>query len=515
MKNIQLWFILCLMTTASFAQETDKSSEFANSITAREIKGHISYLADDLIEGRETGERGQKLAGLYIKTQMIAAGLSGGIPGGNEYFQTFYLNRSGVNEATISVGKKTFLFKEDFSYFGSGLPPKLQGELVFAGHGIVSENYNNLKGLEVKDKIAVIFSGGPDPDADKNLLNQLRTWRNRIDAFEEAGAKGMLLILPDSVFNIIKRYAGRGRTSITKSEAVTMAGIYISETMANYMFKLAKVKPEQLQAELATNEKPRVVTFKKANFKLDADVESSVKSGENVLAYLEGTDKKDEVIVITAHYDHIGINRKGEINNGADDDASGTSAVMEIAEAFALAAREGYRPRRSLLFMLVSGEEKGLLGSDFYTQNPVYPLENTVANLNIDMVGRIDKDYLTRPDSTNYVYIIGSDRLSSELHEISERTNKKYSQITFDYKFNTDNDPNRFYYRSDHYNFAKNGIPVIFYFNGSHPDYHKPTDTVEKIKFGKIEKIARQVFYTAWELANREERIVVDKPVER
>ena len=228
--------------------------------------------------------------------------------------------------------------------------------------------------------------------------------------------------------------------------------------------------------------------------------------GENVLAYIEGTDLKDELIIITAHYDHLGKHEEKTFN-GADDDGSGTVAAMEIAEAFMLAKKEGNGPRRSILVMCVSGEEKGLLGSKDYTDNPIYPLENTVANLNIDMIGRVDDWH----ENGDYIYLIGADRLSQELHDISEQINEEFIGLELDYTFNEEDDPNRYYYRSDHYNFAKNNIPVIFYFNGVHEDYHKVTDTVEKIDFEKIQTITRLVFLTAWELANREERIVVDK----
>jgi Zn-dependent M28 family amino/carboxypeptidase len=228
--------------------------------------------------------------------------------------------------------------------------------------------------------------------------------------------------------------------------------------------------------------------------------------GENIIGYIEGTDLKDELLVITAHYDHLGTKEDSLIYNGADDNGSGTSSIMEIAQAFMLAKKEGNGPRRSVLIMPVSGEEKGLLGSKYYADNPIYPLENTIANLNVDMIGRID-DYHDNPD---YVYLIGSDRLSTELHQISEDVNKQYINLELDYKFNEEEDPNRYYYRSDHYNFAKNNIPVIFYFNGVHADYHKTSDTVDKIHFGKIQKISRYIFLTAWELANRNERPKLD-----
>ena len=231
-----------------------------------------------------------------------------------------------------------------------------------------------------------------------------------------------------------------------------------------------------------------------------------IVQGENVLGYIEGSDLKEELIIITAHYDHLG-KHDTLLFNGADDNGSGTAAVMEIAEAFMLAKKEGKGPRRSILIMPVSGEEKGLLGSKHYTDNPVYPLEKTVANLNIDMIGRIDYYH----DTSGYIYLIGSDMLSQELHDISEEINKKYIGLELDYSFNSADDPNRYYYRSDHYNFAKNNIPVIFYFNGLHDDYHKTTDTIEKLDFKKIETITRLIFLTAWELANRNNRIVVEK----
>jgi len=224
--------------------------------------------------------------------------------------------------------------------------------------------------------------------------------------------------------------------------------------------------------------------------------------GENVLGYIEGSDLKDELLIITAHYDHLG-KHDSLIFNGADDDASGVSAALEIAEAFMLAKKAGHGPRRSILIMPVSGEEKGLLGSRYYTDNPIYPLENTVANLNIDMIGRLDDWH----DNGNYVYLIGSDRLSYDLHNLNEKINDDYIGIDLDYRFNDKDDPNRYYYRSDHYNFAKNNIPVIFYFNGVHEDYHKPSDTIEKIDFDKINTITRLIFLTAWEIANRDERI--------
>jgi len=234
--------------------------------------------------------------------------------------------------------------------------------------------------------------------------------------------------------------------------------------------------------------------------------ESNANS-ENIVAFIEGSEKPEEILVLSAHYDHLG-QKRDKIYNGADDDASGTSVVLEIAQAFQEAKNDGNGPKRSILFLNVTGEEEGLYGSKFYTSNPIYPLANTVVNLNIDMVGRIDDEHKANP---NYVYLIGSDKLSSELHVLSEATNATYTQLDLDYKYNDEKDPNRFYYRSDHYNFAKNNIPIIFYFNGVHADYHKATDTADKINYELLKKRAQLVFYTTWEIANRETKLTIDK----
>jgi len=232
-----------------------------------------------------------------------------------------------------------------------------------------------------------------------------------------------------------------------------------------------------------------------------------------VLGVVEGTDLKDEYVFITAHYDHEGIRNDTVIYYGADDDGSGTVSVLELAEAFAKAKAAGKGPRRSVVFMTVSGEERGLLGSHYYSEHPIFPLDKTTVNLNIDMIGRIDPKR-KHGDSTNYVYVVGDDKLSSDLRVISESVNKKYTKLELDYKYNDPNDTERIYYRSDHYNFARKGVPIIFYFNGTHADYHRPTDTPDKINYELMSKRAKLIFYTAWEMANRNEMLKRDIPLD-
>jgi len=309
------------------------------------------------------------------------------------------------------------------------------------------------------------------------------------------------------VLNMYKQYNTDGKLTLAPDSEQTESGYFLIPEQLGTKILNTDEKNLKNAIEKAKNGKyASIIQLKSKEITFYISQDKEDLTTENVLGFIEGSDKKNEYVIVTAHYDHVGKNGD-KIYNGADDDGSGTVAVMEIAQAFAIAKKEGKGPRRSMLFMTLSGEEKGLLGSSYYVTHPPLPLENTIADLNIDMIGRIDDKH---QDNPNYVYLIGSDKLSTELHQLSEKTNKTYSNLELDYTFNADSDPNRFYYRSDHYNFAKNNIPVIFYFNGTHEDYHKPTDTVSKINFNILEKRTRLIFHTSWELANREERIAVD-----
>ena len=311
------------------------------------------------------------------------------------------------------------------------------------------------------------------------LQAQLDTAKVYGNTIEEQDLKELLYVYASDYFQ------GRETGTLGQKRAVT----FLREFYQNRNIKAAQGTTDYFQS-------------------MELDIKGTPVQTENVVAIIEGSTLPEEYIVISSHLDHEGI-KNGEIYNGADDDGSGSVALLEIAEAFQAAVEAGNGPKRSIIFLHVSGEEKGLLGSRYYTDNPLYPLANTVANLNIDMVGRTDPK--RESDNDNYIYLIGSDRLSTELHQVSEAANKATVNLTLDYTYNAEDDPNRFYFRSDHYNFAKNNIPVIFYFNGTHADYHKPTDTVEKIRYDLLAQRAQLVFYTAWELANREQRIVVDK----
>jgi Peptidase family M28 len=294
----------------------------------------------------------------------------------------------------------------------------------------------------------------------------------------------------------------------TKAPKGLINFMYITPQMADALFgkKLEKVKAAHSAISAGKPAKPIRC---KTDVLINMDKRVEDLHGSNVLGFIEGSDPqlKKEYVFITAHYDHLGVD-KDKIYYGADDNASGTAGVIEIARAFAEAKRKGLGPKRSVVCMLVSGEEKGLLGSSFYVEFPIFSLQQTIVDINTDMIGRVDEAH--RNDS-NYIYVIGADRMSADLHAVNEASNNAFTKLTLDYKYNSDNDPNRYYERSDHYNFVEKGIPAVFYFNGTHADYHKPTDTPDKLHYGLMAKRAQLAFYTAWELAHRYKRLMPDK----
>ena len=482
---------------------------YANTITEQELKDMLYIYASDEFEGRETGEPGQKMAVNYLKEQYMTMGIPSPLDG-DDYFQEVPLQKQGSPEVELLVNGQSFINYDDFLVSGSADTQTMDiTEVVYAGYGIDSKNYSDYTDIDVKDKIVLIRQGEPkntqgnfvtsNSTEDTKWSSGRQELSSKRDAAKARGVKALLILNPDLLTQYGTYYkqmqtSGSGARISIKSNESEMVSVLVGTALAEAIY------PEINSAETAKN----ITT----NLNISIDSQSEEVSSENVVAYIKGSEKPDEILVISAHLDHEGI-KNGQVYNGADDDGSGTIALLEIAEAFKQAEKEGNGPKRSILFLHVTGEEKGLLGSKYYADNdPVFPLKNTIADLNIDMIGRTDPK---REGDRNYIYLIGSDKLSTELHNISEEQNLKYTNITLDYKYNDENDPNRFYYRSDHYNFAKNNIPVIFYFNGTHADYHQPSDTPDKIQYDLLENRTKLVFYTAWELANRAERLTVDK----
>lgn len=508
---------LLLINARPVPDEAEIKALALKTITASDLSDYLHVVASDSMEGRATGERGQKRTALYLAARFKEFGLSPAVEThiDKSYFQTFTLVEKKWNDVYLKVDKKPKVFLKDFYAYGDvQLPEETSMKIVCAGYGIESKNYSDYATLDVKNKGVIIFTGEPFRDSLSLVTNSKQSstwandWRAKADLAYKKGAKAIFII----VGNTDKEYEARLLALKDHLNAPTMAfthkkkasAFFIPVSLAAEMLKTtpAMVSDYKKALAAATPSYP----FKSAKIVAKAGVTERKVDTENVLGIIEGSKYPEEIVVLTAHYDHLGI-ENGKICYGADDDGSGTVALLEIAQAFSYAKKEGFAPARTILFMPVTGEERGLMGSEYYTDKPVFPLKNTVADLNIDMIGRVDAAHVNNEE---YVYIIGSNRLSSELHTISERANAGSSNIQLDYTYNSFDDPNRFYYRSDHYNFAKNNIPVIFYFSGIHEDYHKPTDTVDKIRFEKMAKITQLVFATAWDIANLDHRLIVD-----
>lgn len=499
-KFIYVFIIYTCILIQGWSQQI-YSTRYAETITADEIKDIVYFLAGDSCQGRETGMPGQKIAANFIARYFASLGLLPVI--NNNYFQSFPIQSHPQTSIYIRTNNLKIDSTEFYYLTGFKTTNLVFSKVVLAGYGIQTAPYNDYTSINVKDQIVFVKYGEPINNG-KSIINprlEETEWTTnfikKVNAAEKNGAKAVFFIIPDDLFKeTVKNWAD-------------IASEYDLEEYYNpyhipYVFIKQSSTERIFKQSIQSDQHYKSVKF---NLGLEIKTERSTLYGENVLGYIEGTDLRDELIVITAHYDHLGIHR-GKTYWGADDDGSGTAAIMEIAEAFVEAKKNGHGPRRSILIMPVSGEEKGLLGSAYYVQNPVFPLKQTIANLNIDMIGRVDEAH---KGNNRYVYLIGSDKLSTDLHLISENANRTFTNLELDYTYNDPQDPNQFYYRSDHYNFAKNNIPVIFYFTGVHEDYHKPTDTPDKIDYEKTANITRLVFYTAWDLANRDKRPVVDK----
>ncbi len=507
-----LGFLLSCNSSQKTVSETSKPiSEadpvsYAQTITQEELKEHLFTYASDEFEGRETGEPGQKKAVEYLKEQYEALGVPAAKQDGN-YFQKVPLEVAKVPVGNININNTTFEIGEDVLAF-----TQAQGnfnQVVYVGYGIEEDTYSDYAGIDANGKVVLIKSGEPiNPNGNYVLsgTTEKSAWSNMSEAMEkkatlamEKGAKGILYWDSQN----FPRYKGY----FEFMKANNSGKMELAENSTDsFIVILNETTAKAFKKDIENDHSPKAILV---NLKLNIESGNEKIDSENVVAFIKGTEKPNEYLVISSHLDHIGISANGDINNGADDDGSGTVAMLEIAEAFKKAAEDGDGPKRSVVFLHVTGEEKGLLGSRYYTDvDPIFPLTQTVADLNIDMIGRIDPK---RSGDRNYVYLIGSDKLSTELHNLSEEINAKYANLELDYTYNDENDPNRFYYRSDHYNFAKNNIPIIFYFNGTHADYHRPGDTPDKINYDLLENRTRLIFYTAWEVANRPEKILVDK----
>ncbi len=518
MKNCFLQGIVLLSLSMPVHAQKSNPAEYAKIVNSENLRKHLTIIASDEMEGRETGTAGQRKAAAYIESQFKLLGLT--FPEQLKGFQQFYpLQIDSLVNTSLSIDEEKQVFGTDF------IIPLIQNEsgtiksndIVFVGYGIDDPAYSNYKDVYVKGKTVLFFLGEPKKDG-KYFIHpegKVSAWsfpglQKKLQVAAEKGAVAALVVNPAQE-SFTQRMADQAKKTnvyyppAPKTTAV-VNHIQLSHTLAKKLVSdslISLAKSGLLPQQAIDINKPLVVEFKKYTSTIEAS---------NVIGVVEGSDKKDEYVFLTAHYDHLGI-RDGKIYNGADDDGSGTVAVIQMAEAFMKAKKEGNGPRRTVVFMTVSGEEKGLWGSEYYSDHPIFPLEKTSVDLNTDMIGRIDTERKT-PDSANYVYVVGHDKISSDLPAISETTNNAYTKLVFDYKFDDPNDPHRIYFRSDHYNFARKGVPVLFFYDGMlKADYHKPTDDIEWINWPLFEKRAQMIFYTAWEMANRNEMLVRDKPI--
>lgn len=515
MKKIILCASLGFFVIAAKAQKQNPEQKYAAYITADDARKHLTIIASDAFEGRETGKPGAEKAANYLAGEFKKLGLRAPVNG--SYFLDVPLEDKSLKVTAFKVNNQSFENGRDFlmrgTYSNTSLRTK---DVVFVGYGTPEEVGNT----DITGKVLVwINEDKPGTGTTTNTSYRISAARNKIVKELQSKHPAAILAANAGIADVLKRlgssFTGSSLSLKKETSAATAQQapvINITIPVADELVKSSGQTFEQLKKASAEGN----VTAKvlKVDFTADYHTETKPAKAVDVLGLLPGSDPKlkDEILVFSAHYDHIGLTTTGtdKVNNGADDDGSGTTGILEIARAFTAAKKDGHGPRRSILFLGNVGEEKGLLGSEYYTDHPVFPLSQTIADLNIDMIGRTGYDYQGKADSSNYVYAIGSAMLSTTLRKVTEEANNKYTKLDLDYKYDDPNDPNRFYYRSDHYNFAKHGVPIIFYFDGEHQDYHRPGDEVSKINFPMLVKRAQLVFYTGWDLANRDQRPIVD-----
>lgn len=498
-----LYFLFFAFTFFSCGNSTKHSGasvdDFASTINTTLLEKHLYTLADTSMHGRETASEGEKMAATYIEKEFKLLGLQAAVNG--KFIVPFNVYRDSlISVALIVRGTRYTRYKDFDVYMNYGHRHRVEvKDAVYAGHGLETKKVNDYKEINAEGKVVIVEDGEPMLNdsiyAISGTKNKSRLASVREKLKNAMQHKATALFIVKKGKNIIESTDAWGRLYVeSEKNEKPIPVFFISEHLKSQVLGWRKVDT-RIPFSIHITDSCKTISMQ----------------SRNVMAVLPGTDKKDEYVFITGHYDHLGKKGK-EIYCGADDNASGTAGVLAIAKAFAEAKKAGKGPRRTIVFMLVSGEEKGLLGSKHYTANPLFPMQKTSVDLNIDMIGRVGEEYVNDKDSLNYVYVIGDDKLSSQLAIITNKCNKKLN-MTIDRRYNNLDDPNRFYFRSDHYNFAKNGVPIIFYFNGVHKDYHKPTDTKEKINFAVMSKRARLVFYTAWEIANMPQLLKRDIPL--
>ncbi|MEL7833158.1 M28 family peptidase [Fodinibius sp. Rm-B-1B1-1] len=547
---VALLFVSCAGSEPSSQQnsqspktDTEALLAYQDYITTDFLKPHLTAFAHDTMKGRETGTPSEDKAAAYLAREYKKMGL---VPAGDNgsYFQHFELNASINDSVTFELYQKAENEKKLISRSTSdskksaqfvrlfGGIDSLSGDIAFAGFGITDEEkgIDHLDGTDLTDKWVMVFQGIPNVVDGDTLINPNMEAQARFQMIMDKGAKGILVIPveePDQYGQVAQKMQG----SFGEAGRLTLAYRDKERNDSNgFRGGYNMVNPELAVEMLSVSSVEKLVSYRQqlideiADFKA-VDTEYSLSqtpytsretiTSKNVLALVEGGDPKlkDEVVVLTSHYDHVGIGEPDStgdhIYNGADDDGSGTIGLLNMAKAFSEAEKNGVKPKRSILFLNVSAEEKGLLGSRYYSDHAIFPMEKTIANLNTDMIGRIDSKH-EKEGVEKYAYIIGAELISSELDSVIKVANEQSGQIQLDKTYNDLNDPNQFYRRSDHWHFGRYRVPFAFFFTGVHEDYHRPSDEVHKIRFDKMTNILQTMYATTVMLANGEARPAVD-----
>jgi hypothetical protein len=487
------YLTLIALALLAFAQKPTQAQ--FETINAKDLKKHLTFIASDELKGRDTGSPELEIAAKYLSAHLESFGYKGLGENGSflqpvPMYKTKYSNEGTYLE--INGEKMPYKIGEDVSIYSYGDESlTIEGELVSVGYGIAKDKSTIYKADDVAGKVALRFNLD-ESYGDLGKTDQAFTHQNIRNAIFDAKAVAVVNVVSDEtaarMIPLYARYAQGLRMNLAKEENPR---VYVLINPAFYAKLLKKIKVKSFDKN--------TVASTKAKIKIHVPATSSQIETHNVVGYLEGTDKnlKSEYVGYGAHYDHVGVNADGSINNGADDDGSGTVSVLKIAEAIALNP-----PKRSTFIIFHTGEEKGLLGSEYYSEHPLLPLEKMVAMINIDMIGSYYK-----PDTVD---VVGADRISQELHDINEASNKSLDNLYLEYKYNAVDHPERIYYRSDHYNYARFGVPVIFYTNDNPLHYHKPSDTVETINFAKMTKIARLALTTGMAVQNKVTRLKIN-----
>jgi hypothetical protein len=526
---------------AEYITETEQLLGFQQEISADYLRPHLTAFAHDSMKGRETGTPSEKKAAEYLADEYETLGLKP-VGDNGSYFQNFELNATKSDSIVFELYAKDGTAKErisrsvasksktaDFAQLFGGTDT-LSGKVVFAGFGVSDQERGvaHLGGVDLKNKWVMVFQNTPNVVDGDTLIDPKIDARKRFQMIMRQGAAGILIVPAKEPreFEVIAQkmqgsFGETGRMSLAYRESGESSGFSggYNVVKPGLVVKLLGLKSVEELTDYRQKLIGRITDFqpKELHYQLTQIPYSSkeVIPSQNVLALHEGADPelKEKVVVLTSHYDHVGVGEPDStgdrIYNGADDDGSGTVGLLNIAKAFAKAEKKGIKPKRSILFLNVSGEEKGLLGSRYYSDHPVFPMEKTVANLNTDMIGRIDSTHKSE-GIEKYAYIIGAELISSDLDSLIKTANKQSGEITLNKRYNDLNDPQQFYRRSDHWHFGRKKVPFAFFFTGIHEDYHRPSDEVHKIRFDKMASILRTMYATTVMIANAENHPVVD-----